>query len=104
MSSPRMTKQKPMEGRDLTPKEVEVVQLLLRGYKPAKIARTMKVSPDTVKKHISNISLKTGKRGSLEIACAFMKWRANKEMQEEVRLLKERLAALELQWGSDGSD
>lgn len=45
----------PMLGHDLTPREVDVLGLLVKGLNNAQIAATLDISPATAKAHVSNI-------------------------------------------------
>jgi DNA-binding NarL/FixJ family response regulator len=48
----------PLTGADVTPRELEVLQLLARGLDNAEIARTLFLSQHTVKNHVSSILVK----------------------------------------------
>jgi len=47
-----------LAGADLTPRELEVVQLLARGMDNPEIAQALHLSQHTVKNHVSNILVK----------------------------------------------
>jgi DNA-binding NarL/FixJ family response regulator len=47
-------------GHSLTPREVEVLRLVVRGQTNQQIARTLLISVSTVKRHIRHISAKLG--------------------------------------------
>jgi NarL family two-component system response regulator LiaR len=47
-------------GYDLTPREIEVLELLVKGLNNAQIAATLDISPATAKAHVSNILSKLG--------------------------------------------
>lgn len=47
-------------GHDLTPREIEVLELLVKGLNNAQIAATLDISPATAKAHVSNILSKLG--------------------------------------------
>lgn len=51
----------------LTPRELDVFQLLVRGYSTKAIARELDISPRTVEDHRSQISSKTGARSLPEL-------------------------------------
>jgi len=50
----------PMLGYDLTPREHDVLELLVKGFNNAQIAATLDISPATAKAHVSNILSKLG--------------------------------------------
>jgi two-component system, NarL family, nitrate/nitrite response regulator NarL len=52
----------------LTPRELQVVSLVVAGYTNRDIAETFQVSIDTVKHHLTNIFDKTGASNRLELA------------------------------------
>lgn len=52
----------------LTRREREIAELLASGVRPSEIARRLVVSHSTVKSHISNICVKTGASGTLDLA------------------------------------
>ena len=43
---------------DLTPREIEILQLVARGMSDAQIAERLVVSPHTVHRHVANIRVK----------------------------------------------
>jgi NarL family two-component system response regulator LiaR len=47
-------------GHDLTPREIDVLELLVKGLNNAQIAVTLEISPATAKAHVSNILSKLG--------------------------------------------
>jgi DNA-binding NarL/FixJ family response regulator len=53
---------RPSEGPVLTPREVEVLSLVVKGATNREIAQRLLVSPHTVKYHIENLKLKMGAR------------------------------------------
>jgi DNA-binding CsgD family transcriptional regulator len=55
-------------GQELTRRELEVVALVIRGYRNTEIARRLSVSVRTVDSHLSNIFAKTGARSRTELA------------------------------------
>jgi DNA-binding NarL/FixJ family response regulator len=52
----------------LSPRELEIVQLVVAGYSNREIAARCSLSPDTVKHHVSNIFDKTGASSRVELA------------------------------------
>jgi len=52
--------QPPEPGLDLTPREREVLALLVEGLNNRQIAEQLNVSPSTIKSHVSNILTKFG--------------------------------------------
>jgi two-component system, NarL family, response regulator LiaR len=48
----------PLSGAELTPRELEVLELLARGMENPEIARTLYLSQHTVKNHVSSILVK----------------------------------------------
>jgi two-component system, NarL family, response regulator LiaR len=56
----RATGQPPQPGFDLTPREHEVLALLVEGMTNDQIAARLTVSPSTIKSHISNVLSKLG--------------------------------------------
>ena len=50
----------------LTPKERQVIQLLSKGFTYKEISQPMKVSPETVKKHLKNIYRKLKVQNKIE--------------------------------------
>jgi NarL family two-component system response regulator LiaR len=52
--------QPPEPGHDLTPREREVLALLVEGLNNRQIAGRLNVSPSTIKSHVSNILTKFG--------------------------------------------
>lgn len=57
-----------LHGIRLTPREAEVLSLVVGGYTNRDIAEKLKVSTDTVKHHLTNIFDKTGVSNRLELA------------------------------------
>jgi NarL family two-component system response regulator LiaR len=52
------TQQKPSSGQDLTPRELEVLRLLVQGKTNKEIAVDLDISKSTVRLHVSNILTK----------------------------------------------
>ena len=55
-------------GGSLTPREVEVLRLVVRGQTNQQISRTLSISVSTVKRHIRHISAKLGVSDRVQIA------------------------------------
>ncbi len=53
----------------LSPREGEVVQLLLRGYSNRDIASTLSITPATVKRHLTRVFDKTGVDSRTQLVC-----------------------------------
>jgi NarL family two-component system response regulator LiaR len=53
-------RQQPASDYDLTPREREVLALLIKGLNNAEIAQRLSISPSTSKAHVSNILSKMG--------------------------------------------
>lgn len=66
---------------DLTPRELEILQLVLAGKTNKAIADEIDISPRTVEFHLDNIYLKTGTRTRLMAAI----WAIRQGMQAEPR-------------------
>jgi DNA-binding CsgD family transcriptional regulator len=63
-------KEHAVEGRDhlLTPREMEILQMVTAGYSNARIADQLGISPLTVKSHIYNACKKIKAPGRLQAA------------------------------------
>jgi two-component system, NarL family, nitrate/nitrite response regulator NarL len=58
---------------ELTPRELQVMELVEQGYKNKEIARQLGIRPGTVKIHLKHIFEKTGVRGRYGLALSGMK-------------------------------
>ena len=54
--------------RSLTARELQVLELIAHGYTNTKIARSLKISPHTVKSHVDHIFNKLGKNDRTQAA------------------------------------
>lgn len=65
----------PVEGfgakYDITPRELEVISLLVKGLTTKKIAENMFISPGTAKNHVLNILKKTGTHSRGELVALY---------------------------------
>ena len=50
----------------ITPREIEILSLMARGYVNKQIAKMLNISTETVKKHLRNIYLKTGAHNKID--------------------------------------
>lgn len=57
-----------ISSTEFTPRELEVLRLLVDGYENPEIAEMLCISPRTVKMHIENMLHRTGFRNRLELA------------------------------------
>jgi len=60
-----------MPGEKLTPREIEVTLLILKGYTNNEIAKKLFVSPNTIKTHLKNIYDKFGVKKKKELILLF---------------------------------
>lgn len=56
----------------LTPREIEVLQLVSEGRSAKQIALQLIISPSTVERHVENVRLKTGARNRAHMTSIFM--------------------------------
>jgi NarL family two-component system response regulator LiaR len=69
----RATTASPSLGHDLTPREFDVLNHLVKGLTNAEIAQLLGVKPSTVKNHVSNILSKLGAVSRTEAATLALK-------------------------------
>ena len=50
----------------ITPREIQILALMAQGRMNKEIAQRLSISPETVKKHVKNIFLKTGAHNRIE--------------------------------------
>ena len=72
----------------LFPQELKVLQLLLDGMDNPTIAKTLGITDNTVKRHLTNIFDKTGYSTRLELAVNVLQKRFAKQL-EELRITHE---------------
>ncbi len=60
--------ERPKSKSELTPREVEIISEIKAGSSNREIARTLSISEETVKRHLSNIFEKLGVSSRLELA------------------------------------
>ncbi len=58
---------KPLDHFKFTPREKEVVSLVIRGYSNAKLAKELSLSEVTIKKHLSRVYEKTGVKNRTQL-------------------------------------
>ena len=68
IKSARATKQEPVPGHDLTPREHEVLALIVAGLNNPEIAKKLNISRSTASVHVSNILSKLGVSNRVEAA------------------------------------
>ena len=61
-----------MEQKNLTKREIEIIQLLVKGFSNEEISEYLKISTQTVKTHIRNIYAKTGFKDKLKLVVHFL--------------------------------
>jgi two-component system response regulator DegU len=64
---------------ELSPREMEVLQLVAQGWDNAQIARTLSISEGTVKNHVTNLYNKVGARSRAELVA----WAWQRRLMEE---------------------
>jgi DNA-binding NarL/FixJ family response regulator len=57
---------------DLTPRELQIADLVCRGLRNGNIARNLKIRPGTVKTHVRNIYRKVKVRSKITMLLRFM--------------------------------
>jgi two-component system, NarL family, response regulator LiaR len=67
------TRDKPGLGSDLTEREMQVLELLVRGLSNAEIADQLSISMATIKFHLSNIFSKLGAKSRVEVVTIALK-------------------------------
>jgi DNA-binding NarL/FixJ family response regulator len=67
----------------LTPRELEVLEILVRGGSNAEIAKELGLSPNTVRTHVQSILTKLQVRSRLEAAAFAVRFRIVRDVQRE---------------------
>ena len=67
------TRDKPGLGSDLTEREIQVLELLVKGLSNAEIADQLSISMATIKFHLSNIFSKLGAKSRVEVVTIALK-------------------------------
>ncbi len=65
---------------ELSPREMEVLQLLAQGWDNVQIAQTLNISEGTVKNHVTNIYSKMGARSRAELVA----WAWQRRLMDEI--------------------
>jgi DNA-binding CsgD family transcriptional regulator len=68
-----------LAGLGLSPREAEVIGLVLRGFSNREIEKRLFISLETVKKHLSNIYRKLGVKNRLQLSCLIQNRRIRPE-------------------------
>lgn len=68
----------------LTPRQLQVVELLALGKSRRQIATILSISPETVKTHVWKICRKLDAENRIQLAVMYAVWRAGKELQGQV--------------------
>ena len=59
-------------GQPLTNRELDVIQLVAQGQRNKEVAASLKISPETVEKHLSNICAKYGVKGRVNAVLHYL--------------------------------
>lgn len=62
-----------IQGKSLTPKEIEILELIAQGMKNREIATTLGIKNRTVDFHVSNILPKLGVKSRFEAVLIYLK-------------------------------
>ncbi|MCR4394694.1 MAG: LuxR family transcriptional regulator, partial [Dehalococcoidales bacterium] len=62
-----------LRSANLTPREIEIAELMVEGYTTEEIRRKLVIAPDTLKTHLRNIYRKTGVKNRLGFTLLVMK-------------------------------
>lgn len=60
----------------LTPRQVEIVELLAQGKSRRQVASILSISPETVKTHVWKICRKLDAEGRVQVIVLYAMWRA----------------------------
>lgn len=88
MSLPVYSKKPP---KPLTPRELELLELLCDGHDNASIGHQLDISEDTVKRHLSNIMVKMHVNNRTHLAIKIL----NEKHQKEVDAIRKNLAGFD---------
>lgn len=66
---------RPALGEPLSPREIQVIDLVIEGHRNASIAANLNISEETIRRHMSNIFDKTGSRSRIDVALTIAKQR-----------------------------
>jgi DNA-binding CsgD family transcriptional regulator len=72
-----------LAGLGLSPREAEVIGLVLRGFSNREIEKRLFISLETVKKHLSNVYRKLGVKNRLQLSCLVQNRRIRPEQTPE---------------------
>ena len=64
----------------LTPRQLQVVELLARGKSRRQTAAILSISPETVKTHVWKICRKLDADNRIQLVVIYAMWRAQKDM------------------------
>jgi len=71
-----------MSETPLSPRHIQVIELVIDGYNNVAIAATLDIAENTVKRHLHTIFGKLGVQSRLDLAVTILKQRHRLEMSE----------------------